>query len=63
MAKSEIKKIRPSEAISSMSEFNEKVLSLVTACDFLLRHGGIDEKMKSSLEKPMNDVREFYDAK
>lgn len=61
--KIEVKKIRPSEAVSSMSEFNDKVLMLVQACDFLLRHGAIDEKMKSSLENPMNEVKSFFDTK
>jgi|CXWL01.1.fsa_nt_gi hypothetical protein len=63
MAKNkEIKKIRPSEALISLTEYHQRVMLLIQNCKFLIQHNKVDKEMISTLESNVKGVDEFYEV-
>ncbi len=60
--KTEVKKVRPSEAIRSLESYNEKVFMLVQTCSLALQHNFVDKAIADNMKEQLNEVQAFYDS-
>ena len=60
--KTEVKKIRPSEAIRSLESYNEKVFMLVHQCSMALQNNLVDKAISESMRDALKGVEAFYEA-
>lgn len=58
--KTEVKKVRPSEAIRSLESYNEKVFMLVQQCLLALQRNFVDKAISESMRDALNEVQSFY---
>ncbi len=60
MAKKEIVIIRPSDAVRSLEQYNEKVFALVHQVNLALTHDLVKEPIAETLLDALKEVQKFY---